>query len=98
MSRILDQPPLRSLCMAATNAINELFKFSKPGMFDGITAMEYASYFHGAVLVACQAYVVGTVSDINNIRKSQNKEALKKHILYKTMESSALKSSYVEHY
>jgi len=88
--------PLRTLCTTATNAINELVAFSKAGMFDGLTAMEYGSYFHGAVLVACQAYAVGTVSDINKIRESHNEEALKKHVLYKYMETSDCRYSYIE--
>jgi len=88
--------PLRTLCTTATNAIDELVAFAKSGLFDGLTAMEYGQYFHGAVLVACQAYAVGTVSDINKIRASYNEEALEKHVLYKSMETSEFKYSYVE--
>lgn len=58
---------LTIFCTSSTNAIDELIKFSKAGLLDGITAMEYAEYFYGAVLVACQAYATGTVSDINEI-------------------------------
>src|ERR1022692_3513389 len=64
--------PLRVLCTTSTNAIAELVEFCKEGMMDGITAMEYAEYFYGAVLVACQAYAVGTVSDLNEIDGSKN--------------------------
>ena len=66
--------PLRVLCTASTNAISELIDFCKEGIMDGITAKEYAEYFHGAVLVACQAYAVGTVSDINEIQGSNDKK------------------------
>lgn len=88
--------PLRTLCTTATNAINELLTFSKAGVFDELTAMEYASYFQGAILVACQAYAVGVVSDINKIREAQGMSPLKKHILYNCMESISIKYSYVE--
>lgn len=88
--------PLRTLCTTASNAIEELATFSKAGLFDGLTAMEYASYFQGAVLVACQAYAVGTVKDINIIRKSQGMEPIKKHILYKSNNINTLEFSYVE--
>lgn len=66
--------PLRTLCTVSTNAISELIDFCKAGVMDGITAMEYAEYFHGAVLVACQAYAAGTVSDINEIEGSNEKK------------------------
>jgi len=74
--------PLRTLCTASTNAILELIHFSKEKKMDAITAMEYAEYFHGAVLVACQAYAVGTVTDINKIRKYAGEPPLKKLDLY----------------
>lgn len=59
---------------------------------DGITAMEYAEYFHGAVLVACQAYAVGTVSDINEIEAANHK----KIDLYKHKETNYHEYTYVE--
>ena len=88
--------PLRTLCTISTNAIDELFEFSKSGLFDESTAMEYIYYLHGAVLVACQAYAVGTVSDINKIRKHKNLEKLNKHILYKSVESNIIKYTDVQ--
>ncbi|MFC1684750.1 hypothetical protein ACFL0R_04680 [Pseudomonadota bacterium] len=88
--------PLRTLCTTATNAIDELVEYSKAGMFDGFTALEYASYLQGAVLVACQAYSVGTVSDINKIRGSSNEEPLEKLVLYKAKESPEIEYTYVE--
>lgn len=57
--------PLLAVCTTATNAIAELREFSEAGMFDKTTSLEYAEYFNGAVLVACQAYMTGTASDIN---------------------------------
>jgi len=84
--------PLRTLCTASTNAITELIDFCKEGVMDGITAMEYAEYFHGAVLVACQAYAVGTVSDINEIQGSNEK----KIDLYKYKVVSGQEYTYVE--
>ncbi|MDR7088595.1 hypothetical protein [Cellvibrio fibrivorans] len=76
--------PLRTLCTSSSNAIDELMEFSKNSLLlDGLTALEYAEYFYGAVLVACQAYAVGTVSDVNVIRESQGKEKVQKFELYK---------------
>ncbi|MEF9672546.1 hypothetical protein QNM99_10605 [Pseudomonas sp. PCH446] len=75
--------PLLTLCTTATNAIAELIDFSKAGLFDGTTSLEYAEYFNGAVLVACQAYVVGTVADINKMRVELGKSRLKKLDLYR---------------
>ncbi len=80
--------PLRILCTTVTNAISELIAFVKAGNLDGLTAKEYAEYFYGAVLVACQAYTVGTVSDINDIQKSSHK----KLELYKNKESEQYSS------
>lgn len=59
---------------------------------DGITAKEYAEYFHGAVLVACQAYAIGTVSDVNEI----NGTKYKKIDLYKHKIMSGQVYTYVE--
>lgn len=60
--------PLLVVCTTATNAIAELREFSEAGMFDKTTSLEFAEYFNGAVLVACQAYMAGAVSDINKMR------------------------------
>lgn len=87
--------PLRILCTTATNAIDEIIRFSKVGMYDGSIAMEYVSCLQGAVLVACQAYAAGSASDINKIRKAHNLQPLRKHILYNSMETMALEYSCV---
>jgi len=84
--------PLSTLCTASTNAVSELIGLSKEGILDGLTAMEYAEYFHGALLVACQAYAVGTVSDINEIQESNHK----KIDLYKYKENNCHDYTYVE--
>lgn len=60
-----------------------MVEFSKEQIIEGITALEYAEYFHRAALVACQAYAVGTVSDISKIRESNGNSALRKLDLYK---------------
>ncbi|PHV00547.1 hypothetical protein CSQ88_16575 [Iodobacter sp. BJB302] len=70
--------PLRTLCTTATNAISELVQFSKVGILDSLLAAEYAEYFYGAVLVACQTYALGTVGDINEIRTLNGLGKLKK--------------------
>jgi hypothetical protein len=76
--------PLRVLCTSTENAIKELISFTKEPVFlDGITALEYAEYLYGAAFVACQAYAVGVVSDINDIRSSAGKEKVSKLSLYK---------------
>jgi len=80
--------PLRILCTTATNAISELAELSRVGGIDGLTAMEYAEYQHGAVLVACQAYAVGTVGDLNKCRESLGLSPLKKLTLYRSNEAN----------
>jgi len=74
---------LRTVCTSMENSISELAGFAKNGLLDGITAMEYATYLQGAALVACQAYAVGCVSDINDIRKSRGQQSFGKLALYK---------------
>ncbi|MEC7118392.1 MAG: hypothetical protein VXW65_00610 [Pseudomonadota bacterium] len=76
--------PLRVLCTTSTNAISELLSFAKLGVVDGLTAEEYTQYLLGAVLVACQAYAVGTVMDINAIRSAYGRQPLSKIQLYKS--------------
>ncbi len=76
--------PLRVLCTSTENAIKELVALTKePLLMDGLTAREYAEYLYGAVFVACQAYAIGVVSDVNDIRESAGKAKLKKLSLYK---------------
>lgn len=76
--------PLRILCTTSTNAISELLNFAKSGVVDGLTAKEYVQYLLGAVLVACQAYAVGTVMDINAIRNVYDRKSVSKIQLYKS--------------
>lgn len=83
---------LRTLCTVSTNAISELVDFSKNGVMDGLTVMEYIEYFLGAVFVACQAYAVGTVSDINQIQKTN----YRKIDLYKHQKNSNQEHTLVE--
>ena len=83
---------LTIFCTSSTNAIDELVNFTKADLLDGITAMEYAEYFYGAVLVACQAYAVGTVSDINELQNTNHE----KLVLYKYMETECHEYSYIE--
>lgn len=84
--------PLGILCTASTNAVEELINFSIDGIMDGLTAMEYAEYVHGALLVACQAYAIGTVRDVNEIQDSN----YKKIELYKYKETNSQEYSYIE--
>lgn len=71
-----------------------MIDFSKFGLFDGITSLEYAEYFNGAVVVACQAYAVGTVADINKIREAMGRSRLKKYDLYK--QNSCVTNGYTQ--
>lgn len=89
--------PLRTLCTSSSNAIDELMRFSNNSLLlDELTALEYAEYIYGAVLVACQAYAVGTVSDVNTIRESLGKEKVQKFDLYKYSVSSKTEPTDVE--
>jgi len=84
--------PLRTLCTISTNAVDELIELSKQGLMDGLTAMEYAEYIHGALLVACQAYAVSTVSDLNEILESNHKKV----DLYKYKETNLKDYTFIE--
>jgi hypothetical protein len=75
--------PLLTLCTSATNAVSELLSFREFGLFDNATALEYSEYFNGAVLVACQAYAAGVVSDVNRIRNLLGEPRLNKFELYR---------------
>lgn len=61
-----------------------------------MSSTEYAEYFYGAALVACQPYAVGTVSDINEIRASLGLSKLRKMELYKSNGISTLRYTFVE--
>ncbi len=87
---------IRTVCTTMTNAISELGVFAKEGVLDGITAKEYASYMEGSALVACQAYAVGCVSDVNDIRGSKGHDPLNKLTLYKEARCSPDKHGYIE--
>ena len=54
----------------------------EPG-FDGLTASEHAEPLFGLGFVAAQTYALGTVSDLNRIRNSRGKPALKNFECYK---------------
>ena len=76
--------PLRVLCTSTENAVKELVSLTKEPVFlDGLTVLEYAEYLYGAVFVACQAYAVGVVSDINDIRGLASTNKLGKLSLYR---------------
>lgn len=86
--------PLLTLCTSATNAVSELLSFRDFGLFDNATALEYAEYFKGAVLVACQAYAAGVVADVNKIRDTLGEPRVKKFELYK--QSSLVTGGYTQ--
>lgn len=89
--------PLRVLCTVTTNAISELIEFSKvPEFIDKVTTQECIEYLYGAVLVACQAYAIGVVSDVNRVRASFNKNSIKKLEPYKNEGRFITAFSYIE--
>ncbi|RLA42133.1 MAG: hypothetical protein DRR42_23880 [Gammaproteobacteria bacterium] len=89
--------PLRVLCTSTENAIRELVSFTKePTFLDGITAIEYGEYLYGAVFVACQAYAIGVVSDINDIMGLGATDKLSKLNLYKQGSASINGTTQIE--
>jgi len=50
--------------------------------FDGIWQMEYAENIFGLAFVAAQAYILGSVEDVNKIRESAGKERIEKNKYY----------------
>ncbi|WP_063654158.1 hypothetical protein [Aliivibrio fischeri] len=77
--------PLRIVCTMNTNAVMKLMSFSKTEFMDALTAFDYIEVMYGSVLVACQTYAVGTVSDVNKIRKCSGQAKLKKINLYRNV-------------
>ena len=74
---------LNIVCTLNTNAVLELISMSKTEFMDVDKAGDYIEVMYGSVLVACQVYALGTVSDINKIRQSSGLSKLKKIKLYK---------------
>lgn len=50
--------------------------------FDGLWQLEHAESIFGMAFIAAQSYILGTVGDLNKIRASNGKSALKKRAYY----------------
>ena len=63
--------PLMDVEDTINKGIEKLFERNQqePG-FDGLWMNEYGEVLYGSLLVAAQAYLIGSLRDINEIRKS----------------------------
>jgi len=77
--------------------IEKLFERNRqePG-FDGLWMNEYGEVLYGSLLVAAQAYFIGSLRDINEIRKSLGLASLTKQSAYKVHNITAQNYSLIE--
>ncbi len=76
--------PLNDVEDVIRSGFDKLFERNKvQPWFDGLWMNEYGEALVGALLVACQAYCVGCVSDINEIRKHNELKPLGKIDAYR---------------
>ncbi|WP_339775198.1 hypothetical protein [uncultured Methylophaga sp.] len=68
----------------------------KEPWFDGLWMNEYGEVLFGSLLVACQAYCVGCLADINKIRENLGLKALGKIEAYRSHCSSRNNFSAIE--
>ena len=89
--------PLRDVEDVVRAGIHKLFERNKTeSWFDGLWMNEYGEVLVGSLFVACQAYCVGCVADINKIREALGLEALGKIDGYRSHSSSNNKFSAIE--
>jgi len=79
--------PLQDLEVAINAGVNKLYVRNKDNpWFDGLFIIEYGDILYGALLVAAQAYLVGVVSDLNEVRMSKGRRKLDKISIYRAHE------------
>ena len=89
--------PLIDVEEAIKVGIAKLFERNKlEPWFDGLWMNEYGEVLFGSLLVACQAYCLGCVSDINSIRKDFGLGSLSKTDAYRDCRLSKKGYSAVE--
>jgi hypothetical protein len=89
--------PLRDVEESIQQGIAKLFERNKQEpWFDGLWMNEYGEVLLGALYVACQAYCLGAVSDINQIRQDAGLGPLSKIDAYHRHETSRDSYSAIE--
>jgi hypothetical protein len=89
--------PLMDVEDTIISGIEKLFERNRhePG-FDGLWMNEYGEVLFGSLLVAVQAYFIGSLRDINEIRKSSGLTVLTKQAAYKTHHITVQNYSLIE--
>lgn len=89
--------PLKDVEEIIRAGFDTLFeKNKKEPWFDGLWMNEYGEVLFGSLLVACQAYCLGALSDINKVRESLGLSALDKIESYEIHHNSQRKHSAIE--
>ena len=89
--------PLMDVEDTINKGIEKLFERNRqePG-FDGLWMNEYGEVLYGSLLVAAQAYFIGSLRDINEIRKNLGLGTLTKEAAYKVHIVTAQNYSLIE--
>lgn len=85
---------VEDILMAGLNKLVE--RNENEPWFDGLWLNEYGEVLFGSLLVACQAYCVGCLNDINKIREDFGLKALSKIEAYRDHSSSRNNFSAIE--
>ena len=89
--------PLRDVEDTIREGFDKLVERNKKEpWFDGLWMNEYGEVLFGSILVACQAYCVGCLADINKIREDLGLQALGKIEAYRSHIASKNKFSAIE--
>lgn len=89
--------PLKDVEEVIRVGFDNLFERNKKEpWFDGYWMNEYGEVLFGTLLVACQAYCLQALSDINEVRGSLGLDALSKLDAYKMHHGSKRKHSAIE--
>ncbi|MGB2739337.1 MAG: hypothetical protein WBC60_02135 [Cognaticolwellia sp.] len=89
--------PLMDVEDTIISGIEKLFQRNRQELgFDGLWMNEYGEVLFGSLLVAAQAYFVGSLRDINEIRKSLGLKVLTKQDAYKNHHITVQNYSLIE--
>ncbi len=89
--------PLIDVEDTINEGIEKLFERNRENSgFDGLWMNQYGEVLYGSLLVAVQAYFVGSLRDINEIRKSLGLKSLTKQAAYKVHDITVQNYSLIE--
>jgi len=89
--------PLMDVEETINKGIEKLFERNRhePG-FDGLWMNEYGEVLYGSLLVTAQAYLIGSLRDVNEIRKSLGLGSLTKQSAYQVHNVTVQNYSLIE--